>query len=220
MVIITNHIKNKIYLNIHTQEIQRLHKRKEIKQQLKNLKQTEKQKYYNELKEIQNMNEEIEEKKRLELQKQQEFEENEEKMKNEAIRLLSDEMKKDYEARMKKLELNSNTNSLMKLTTTSENEKGNKRKWVSESNSDAQSLPDIDGSDLTQSHILNDKINQDNILNQVANHLNSKSKSSSPVPSNTNGTKASNNNKNNNNSNGNNNKKKNDNDNGNTNIIS
>eukprot|EP00833_Pecoramyces_ruminatium_P001755 jgi/Orpsp1_1/1175787/evm.model.c7180000055197.1 len=63
------------------------------------------------------MNEVIKEKERLELQRQQEFEENEEKMRQEAIKLLSEEMKKEYESKMKKLELNEN---------------GGKRKWAAD----------------------------------------------------------------------------------------
>ena len=131
---------------------------------------------------MKNMKQKMKEQENQKLQKIQEEEENEEKLKQEAINLLSNEMKKEYKAKIKDLE--SNISSPVQ----DQYEKGNKRKWSFDENiinageihndsiSNNHSRQDTSDS-LRQSQLLNNRVDQETIIEQVTKNIMSRSKS-------------------------------------------
>ncbi|OUM61654.1 hypothetical protein PIROE2DRAFT_20915 [Piromyces sp. E2] len=123
------------------------------------------------------------------LQKIQE-EENEENLRQDAISLLSNEMRKEYEAKMKDLESNISSTGAQDQ----EYENGNKRKWSSDENvintseinindnnnnhSNNHSRHDTSDS-LRQSQLLNNRVDQEKIIDQVTKNIISRSESQS-----------------------------------------
>ncbi|ORX52947.1 hypothetical protein BCR36DRAFT_349614, partial [Piromyces finnis] len=172
-------------------EKQRLHTRRESKLQQNLSKQKEKQKYYNELKNMQILKQKKKEQENEKLQKIKDEEENEEQLKQDAINLLSKEMKREYEAKMKDLEYKMSSDKTQEAHF-SEYDHGNKRKWISDENSiNSNKIDDNDdnknnnhnrhntdtNNSLKQSQILNNRVDQESIINQVTENIMLKSES-------------------------------------------